>query len=179
MLNYKAFYKLRIIFRKSVQITFIKNVQKLIISEWILLCVKLNRFIFTNITYKSEAVRAVSRISRTLGPWCVHASSVASVMSDSWRPHRLQPARLLHPRDSPGKNTGVGCQALLQGISSTQGSNLPLLCLLHWQAGSLPLAPPGKLLGAWWLFGKYRFLFLTFTFFFQFSQYSWVVTPYT
>ena len=44
----------------------------------------------------------------------------------------------------PGKNTGVGCHALLQGIFPTQGSNLYLLCLLHWQAGSLPLAPPGK-----------------------------------
>ena len=46
--------------------------------------------------------------------------------------------------DSPGKNTGVGCHALLQGISPTQGSNLLLLCLLHWQAGSLLLVPPGK-----------------------------------
>ena len=35
--------------------------------------------------------------------------------------------------------------ALLQGIFLTQGSNLYLLCLLHWQAGSLPLAPAGKL----------------------------------
>ena len=26
----------------------------------------------------------------------------------------------------------------------TQGSNLHLLCLLHWQVGSLPLAPPAK-----------------------------------
>ena len=30
-----------------------------------------------------------------------------------------------------GKNTGVGCQALLQGIFPTQGSNPCLLCLLH------------------------------------------------
>ena len=42
--------------------------------------------------------------------------------------------------DSPGKNTGVGCHALLQGIFSTQRSNLCLLHLLHWQAGSLPEA---------------------------------------
>ena len=35
-------------------------------------------------------------------------------MSDSVRPHRRQPTRLPHPWDSPGKNTGVGCQALLQ-----------------------------------------------------------------
>ena len=37
---------------------------------------------------------------------------------------------------------GVGC--LFQGIFPTQRSNLPLLCLWHWQAGFLPLAPPGK-----------------------------------
>ena len=42
--------------------------------------------------------------------------------------------------DSPGKNTGVGCHFLLQGIFLTQGSNPHLLRLLHWQAGSLPLA---------------------------------------
>ena len=35
-------------------------------------------------------------------------------MSDSVRPHRLQPTRLLCPWDSPGKNTGVGCHFLLQ-----------------------------------------------------------------
>ena len=46
--------------------------------------------------------------------------------------------------DSPGKNTGVGCRVLLQGIFLTQGLNPRLLRLLHWQAGSLPLAPPGK-----------------------------------
>ena len=37
---------------------------------------------------------------------------------------------------SPGKNTGVGCYALLQGIFPTQGSNPGLLCLLYGQAGS-------------------------------------------
>ena len=35
-------------------------------------------------------------------------------MSDSVRPHGLQPTRLLRPWDSPGKNTGVGCHFLLQ-----------------------------------------------------------------
>ena len=43
----------------------------------------------------------------------------------------LQPARLLCPWDSPGKNTAVSCHALLQGVFSTQGPNLSL-CLLHW-----------------------------------------------
>ena len=47
-------------------------------------------------------------------------------------------------RDSPGKNPGVGCHALLQGSFPTQGLNLCVLCLLHWQEGSFPLAPPGK-----------------------------------
>ena len=37
-----------------------------------------------------------------------------------------------------------GCHFLLQRIFLSQGLNLHLLCLLHWQADSLPLAPPGK-----------------------------------
>ena len=50
----------------------------------------------------------------------------------------------LCPWDSPGKNTGMGCHFLLQGFFLTKRSNPCLLHLLHWQAGSLPLAPPGK-----------------------------------
>ena len=46
---------------------------------------------------------------------------------------------LFCPGVSPGKNTQVGCHALLQGIFPNQGSNLHLLCLLYWQAGSLPV----------------------------------------
>ena len=37
-----------------------------------------------------------------------------------------------------------GCHALLQGIFPTQGSNLTLQCLLHWQASSLPLSHVGS-----------------------------------
>ena len=51
------------------------------------------------------------------------------------------PSGLLCPWGSLGKNTGVGCHALLQGIFPTQRSNP---CLLHWQADSLPSEPPGK-----------------------------------
>jgi len=36
-----------------------------------------------------------------------------SVVSDSLQPHGLQPTRLLHPWDFPGKSTGVGCHCLL------------------------------------------------------------------
>ena len=56
----------------------------------------------------------------------------------------IQPARLLCPWDSPGKNTEVDCLAFLHRIFLTQESNLRLLCLLHWQVSSLPLAPCGK-----------------------------------
>ena len=58
-----------------------------------------------------------------------------SVMSYSLWPHGLEPARLLCPWNSLGKNTGVGCHSLLQGIFPTQGSNLhfkPIpYCLSH------------------------------------------------
>ena len=54
-----------------------------------------------------------------------------SVMSDSLQPHGLHPARLLWPWDSPGKNTGVGHHALLQGIFPTQGLNPRLLHCRH------------------------------------------------
>ena len=67
-----------------------------------------------------------------------------SVVSDSLRPHGLWPSRLFYPWNSPGKNTGVGCHSLPQGIFLTQGSNPRLFCLWHWQAGSLPLAHLGS-----------------------------------
>ena len=40
-----------------------------------------------------------------------------SVVSDSSQPHGLQPTRLLHPWDFPGKSTGVGCHCLLRSMS--------------------------------------------------------------
>ena len=50
-----------------------------------------------------------------------------SVVSDSLRPHGLQPTWLLCPWRSPGKTTGVGCHSLLQRIFPTHGSNSVLL----------------------------------------------------
>ena len=58
-----------------------------------------------------------------------------SVMSDSLG-HCL--------RDSPGKNPGVGCHFLLQGIFPTQGSNPGLLCLLHCRQILYPLSHRGS-----------------------------------
>ena len=51
-----------------------------------------------------------------------------SVVSDSLWPRGLGPSRLPHPWDSSGKNTGVGCHALLQGMVPTQESNQILHC---------------------------------------------------
>ena len=58
-------------------------------------------------------------------------------MSDSVRPHGLQPTRLLRPWDSPGKNTGVGCHFLLQvfnlpGLKTFVASNSKFYKVMHW-----------------------------------------------
>ena len=61
------------------------------------------------------------------------------VASDSLRPPGLQPARLLCPWDSPGKNTGVGYHVLLWTIFLTQGlTPYRVLYGLRWQVGSSP-----------------------------------------
>ena len=54
---------------------------------------------------------------------CVLSHSVVPTL----RPHRLQPAWLLCPWNSPGKNIGVGSHSFLQGIFPTQISSLGLL----------------------------------------------------
>ena len=87
-----------------------------------------------------------------LFPLCYALSH--SAVSDSLQPYGLQPATVLCPGDFPGKNTGVGCHCLLQGIFPTQGSNLHLQRLPHWQADSLPLSHLGSPLFTelerWW-----------------------------
>ena len=46
-----------------------------------------------------------------------------SVVPDSQRPHGLQPTRLLHPWDFPGKSTGAGCHCLLQSPALAYGNH--------------------------------------------------------
>ena len=65
---------------------------------------------------------------------CMRAQSCLSLPAHG-------PAKLLCPRDFPGKNTGGGCHFLLQGIFPTQGSNSPLLSLLHCRRIILSLEP--------------------------------------
>ena len=74
--------------------------------------------------------------------WCNPLGEYACMPSRFSESNALQPARLLCPWDSPGKNAAVGCHALLQGTFPTPESNPRLSRLLHWQAG-----PPGKPLG--------------------------------
>ena len=68
------------------------------------------------------------------------------VVPDPLWPHGLKLTRLLCLWDFPGKNAGMGCHFLLQGISLTQGLNPGLL---QWKAESLPLSPgkPCKMTG--------------------------------
>ena len=74
-----------------------------------------------------------------------------SVVSDSLRPHGLQPTRLLHPWDFPGKDTGVGRHRLLgkaniewhKWQSRTWGLNESQL-LKTWQVGKKTITKPWR-----------------------------------
>ena len=72
------------------------------------------------------------------------ARAMCSVLSDSLQPRGLQPARFLGPWNSPGKNTGVGCHSLLQGIFLNKGQNLYLLQVSCTVARFFIAEPPGK-----------------------------------
>ena len=54
---------------------------------------------------------------------------LSQLVSDSVRPHRRQPTRLPHPWDSPGKNTGVDCQCLLQCVKVKYEGEVIQSCL--------------------------------------------------
>ena len=70
---------------------------------------------------------------------CVHISCL--IVSESLQSCGLWTASLLCPWNSPGKNNGVGCHSLFQGIFPTEGSNPGLPAL---QADSLPSESTGK-----------------------------------
>ena len=58
-------------------------------------------------------------------------------MSNSSRPHGLQPTRLLRPYDFPGKSTGEGCQCLLHLMDSNEKVSERLMtspCLGPWHS---------------------------------------------
>ena len=63
-------------------------------------------------------------------------------MSDSAQPHRRQPTRLPRPWDSPGKNTGVGCQFLLQCMKVKSESEVTQSSLTL--SDPMDCSPPGS-----------------------------------
>ena len=88
-----------------------------------------------------QCIHWSSYIKLTLLCCCCLVAKLCPTLCNSTK-RRL--SRLLCPWNFPGKNTGVGCHFLLQGIFLTQGLNPCLLRLLHWQADPLPLAPSGQ-----------------------------------
>ena len=84
-------------------------------------------------------------------------SSSRSVEPNSLQPHGLEPTRLLCPWDFPGKDNGVGCHLLLQGIFPTQGYEPGSLAL---QADSLPIELQGKPKYLWRIHSKTRIMCL-------------------
>ena len=80
----------------------------------------------------------------------MHANSLQSRPPLCDPVDRSPPGSSVHGRNpAPGRNTGVGCHALLQGIFLTQGLNLSLLRLLHRPASTLLLASPRKPQNTW------------------------------
>ena len=86
-------------------------------------------------------------IHMNLDPYLIQKNTSRRIMAYlSWVRLSATPWTVAHQAplsmDSPGKNTGVGCHAFLQG-SFQPRDHTCVLCLLHWQVGSVPLAPPG------------------------------------
>ena len=85
-------------------------------------------FVFWMLNFKPAFPLSYFTFIKNLFSSSSHAAA-ASVVSDSVRPHRWQPTRLLHPWDSPGKNTGVGCHFLLQCREVQSESEVAQSCL--------------------------------------------------
>ena len=73
---------------------------------------------------------------------CCCCCYVASVVSNSVRPHRRLPTRLPCPWDSPGKNTGVGCHFLLQCMKVKSKSEVAQSC--PTLSNPMDCSPPGS-----------------------------------
>ena len=97
-----------------------------------------------NLTFKWKNNKKLTEsiYKRWTIPWGreLCARAVSSVVSDS-----AHQAPLSMGFSRQAYWSGLPC--LLQGIFQTQGLNPCLWCILHWQMGSSPLAPPGA-----WIF---------------------------
>ena len=90
-------------------------------------------FYYLKFADEKSALKGQVTFSRSgnLARWnCCCCCYVASVMSNSVRPQRRQPTRLLCscPCDSPGKNTGMGCHFLLQCMKVKSESKVTQSC---------------------------------------------------
>ena len=85
----------------------------------------------------ARLVGSTTALSALLVCVCVHSLVMSAVFVTPWTVAHQAP----RPWHFPGKNAGVGCHFLLQGITLTQGSNPRLLC---YQAAFLPLSHLGS-----------------------------------
>ena len=92
----------------------------------------------------SNSTRYFSIIALTTVLQYLCVCSVTQSCSTLLWPHGLYSTKLLCSWNFPGENTGGGCHFFLQNIFLAQGSNLCLLCVLHWEVDSLPLSHQGQ-----------------------------------
>ena len=95
------------------------------LSLFFFLKIKITSFYSSDLTMCQELQFTLMISFKLQDNPCVSAQSLQPC--PTLRAHGLEPARLLCPEDSPGKDTGVGCRTLLQGIIPTQGWRLWLL----------------------------------------------------
>ena len=93
--------------------------------------------------------------SACLTPWSKWSQELVSQLCMTLRPHRLWPARLLCPWNSPGSNTGVGCQFFSRGSFQPRDWS-QVSCINRWiiyylsQQGSLGANKPFDKLDYTW-----------------------------
>ena len=92
-----------------------------------------------SLAQSKRAIRVIFKmLGQILSHFCPKSSKILmksesvsrSVVSNSLWPHGLWPTRLLCPWNSPGKNIGVGCHSLFQGIFPTPGIK-PMFLILQ------------------------------------------------
>ena len=83
------------------------------VVQWLRICLSMQGIQVQSLVCKLRSHEATKPACHS-SSLCCCCCQVASVVSDSVRPHRRQPTRLPCPWNSPGKNTGVGFHFLLQ-----------------------------------------------------------------
>ena len=95
-------------------------------------------------TRKDPLEESVDRFNCAINTFCAMLCLAGQLCLTLCNPVDCSPPGSSVHGDSPGKNTGVGCHALLQGIFPSQGLNPSPLHLLHWQVASLLLSHLGN-----------------------------------